>query len=492
MILQNVLFTDQTGADKELYFRTSGAIHCNEKEASVPEGGVLSTDTYMNLFDRTIWGKYGNPGRIFLEIEVEGSGTIEILRWPEKRIVATLEFDELVFTQKRISVTEKMGMYCFRVRSSGCRLRNAAWVSLEQPVRPVCLALIICTYQRKEELKRNMEVIKRSPFFDEKSDLFEKLRVYVADNASEWPILKGSIQIFHNPNTGGSGGFRRGLEECLKEREKYGITHVIFMDDDVLVQEETFIRLYSMLSLLREEYISSVVGGRMFCLDRKEIQSTASEIWNSGNIIHIGENQDMRLEENLKEMNEKSGEYTGWWFGCFPIEFARENLPLPFFLHCDDVEYGLRCGKKPIILNGIQVWHETAANRRIPTIIYYDIKNAMIVNCMYCSSISHWKIIIGWMKTMWTYHFHGNVNEEYAAVEAMRDFLKGQRGFFRMSEKKFLNPKFFSRTKVGLLVQIGILLVQSIVRGRKAVRSFYELDPKKYSRDIIRNRVQEE
>ena len=64
-------------------------------------------------------------------------------------------------------------------------------------------------------------------------------------------------------------------------------------------------------------------------------------------------------------------DYGGWWFCCFPYVFVQENDVLPFFIHCDDVEYGLRCGKKPIIIEGVQVWHETYDKRMTPLMQYY-------------------------------------------------------------------------------------------------------------------------
>ena len=80
-------------------------------------------------------------------------------------------------------------------------------------------------------------------------------------------------------------------------------------------------------------------------------------------------------------MNENEGaEYGGWWFACYPMDFVEKNRPMPFFLHCDDVEYGLRHGGTPIILNGIQVWHETCEYRQSPVVAYYDTRNTLFVN----------------------------------------------------------------------------------------------------------------
>ena len=58
----------------------------------------------------------------------------------------------------------------------------------------------------------------------------------------------------------------------------------------------------------------------------------------------------------------------------------QDNDVLPFFIHCDDVEYGLRCGRKPIIIEGVQVWHETYDKRMTPLMQYYDTRNPLFDN----------------------------------------------------------------------------------------------------------------
>ncbi len=115
----------------------------------------------------------------------------------------------------------------------------------------------------------------------------------------------------------------------------------------------------------------------MFRADKKYIQYTKTEIWNRSEILHTGWMQDMCKVECLPWMNLQEGEYSGWWFACFPMEFVQKEKPLPFFLHCDDVEYGLRLGTVPMALNGIQVWHETYEYRQSPVITYYDVRNSL-------------------------------------------------------------------------------------------------------------------
>ena len=121
-----------------------------------------------------------------------------------------------------------------------------------------------------------------------------------------------------------------------KEEEEYGITQVLLMDDDVELMKESLYRLYSFLKIIKPEYQSRPIAGRMFRTDQRQIQYTALEIWNRGEIRHIGRNLDMTKMENLWNMNHvketvSKDVYTGWWFGCFPMEYVRKHKPLPIF-----------------------------------------------------------------------------------------------------------------------------------------------------------------
>lgn len=166
---------------------------------------------------------------------------------------------------------------------------------------------------------------------------FHGMSMRIVDNSSEMEVREQPyIKVFHNPNTGGAGGFARGMEESKKEEEEYGITQVLLMDDDVELMKESLYRLYSFLKIIKPEYQSRPIAGRMFRTDQRQIQYTALEIWNRGEIRHIGRNLDMTKMENLWNMNHvketvSKDVYTGWWFGCFPMEYVRKHKPLPFF-----------------------------------------------------------------------------------------------------------------------------------------------------------------
>lgn len=82
------------------------------------------------------------------------------------------------------------------------------------------------------------------------------------DNARQLKIREDDYtHLVYNKNTGGSGGFQRGIEEIRKQE---GFTHVIFMDDDVAFDINSFYLLFDFLTQVEEENRDRPVAGRMF------------------------------------------------------------------------------------------------------------------------------------------------------------------------------------------------------------------------------------
>ncbi len=456
MILQSCIVPDEICSASEIYYRSSEKFHTDKNNILLKAGDELNSNTYMNLFDVGAWRKYTNIKKIHFCCHVEGKGTIALIH-QEKNIKRKIK--EIIYGSKEgqnqeeaeksaisIELSENIqnGMMYFMLKAEDeTRLHSAEFWTDDMPDNRVSLSLVICTYKRKAYVEKNIRKLKNSSVL-QKLEKEKRFVVRVVDNARELSDSYGpGIRIYPNENTGGSGGFARGMEESVREREKYQTSHVVLMDDDVELQTESLSRLYAFLSYMRMEYRKEAVAGRMFRLDRREVQYTAAEIWNGGDIRHIGWNQDMTREENLSDMNENKGaEYSGWWFACYPIDFVEKNRPLPFFLHCDDVEYGLRHGGTPIILNGIQVWHETYEYRQSPMMVYYDMRNMLFVNKLYRENID---ILNLWLQIISLYHKRGDYNSERAAIYGMRDFLKDIDWLYRVDVKK-LHKK---RSRIG-------------------------------------------
>lgn len=306
-------------------------------------------------------------------------------------------------------------------------------------MRDINIAVNICTYHRNEFVEKNISKLLKSKFFEEnEKKYYGRLQIFVVDNGCELKQHNDTfLHVFHNRNTGGSGGFQRGLEEIRKNSSTF--SHVIFMDDDVEFDIEAFYILFDYLSKVSEKYIDNPVAGRMFCMDRPDIQYTAAEIWNRGNLKHVEYMKQITSENYMPgRVNYSSGaEYGGWWFCCFPMSFVKDNDIIPFFIHCDDVEYGLRCGKPPIIIEGVHVWHETFEKRMTPIIHYYDTRNPLFVNSLHSLNDNPKSVFIRWKDAITSHHIKNDYVTEYYVIRAMADFLKGMDWLKKIDPEKY-------------------------------------------------------
>ena len=143
------------------------------------------------------------------------------------------------------------------------------------------------------------------------------------------------------------------------------------------------------MTLLKPEYKDYVLGGALIRLDQPTIQYESGARWNQGNIEALKMDYDLStvIDVVRNEVEEKI-EYTGWWYSCIPVsQIIAKKLPLPLFIHRDDIEFGLRA-KGFIMLNGICVWHEAFQNKMPGAVEYYDIRNLGIINAIHYQNYS--------------------------------------------------------------------------------------------------------
>ena len=103
--------------------------------------------------------------------------------------------------------------------------------------KPV-IALGICTFKREEFLKRNVNLVLNHIINNPDSPLYGNLEVYVSDNVQTIEpdtFDSDKIHVFPNINAGGAGGFTRCIMEALFYRKPSPFTHIILMDDDILL-----------------------------------------------------------------------------------------------------------------------------------------------------------------------------------------------------------------------------------------------------------------
>ena len=447
MKLQNIIFPEPgICMVKELYYHAEDDVEYDPANRYMlfKNGGISVFDTYFNSITAEKWEKYTRIGSIKVTVKIRGSFKISLLH--KERLISGVitrnlgdfeistdagETKEFTFSFDTQSAN---GMFCFSLL---CLEDNSVFYGgyyssniPKQQIRDVKIGVIICTFKRERFIQKNINSLSKHFFDDKNSDMYNKLEIFVIDNGKTLDIdaiSTDKIHVFHNNNTGGSGGFTRGMIEVLKLNEKAGFSHVLLMDDDVIIEPESIVRTYTMLSILKDEYRDTFVGGAMLRLDNQYIQVESGGRWNAGNLVSLKRDLDLRkCEPCLYNEIEEKADFNAWWYCTIPMEVIRhDNLALPLFIRGDDVEFGIRNMKHLILLNGICVWHEPFENKYSSTTFYYILRNRLIDNSIH--SIAYpkkhlKKELAGQVLREIFYYRYKNAD---LLMRAVSDFLKG-------------------------------------------------------------------
>ncbi len=450
MKLQNLLLP-QTGICTEecMYFRKfeteESKVDFTWDKDYIPmeKETAVSFDTYFNGCSVEKWFKYTKVRSISLHLHLKGQFRVTLMRKEKKLDGHTTRFlrEETVGEENvegnysfLFESESNNGMLCFGLKCmSEEGVVYGGWYEGEVPqeeIRRVKMALVICTFKREVFVTKNVKELTESFLDNPESDMSRALEIFISDNARTLDpkdiVLNDKIHLFQNKNTGGAGGFTRGMIEVMKCREKHGISHILVMDDDVIINPESLYRTYVILSLLKDNYEDAFVGGAMLRLDQQFIQHEAGARWNKGYLISHKCGLDLREVDGCiyNEWEEKT-DFNAWWYCAFPAKVVSEdNLPLPIFIRGDDVEYGLRNMKNLILMNGICVWHEPFENKYSSSMYYYIFRNRLIDN-----SIHHLKYKRrNFIKDLSSQVKHEIVLYRYKNAELLMD---GVQDFFR-------------------------------------------------------------
>ena len=415
IILQELLFPNLgTCPDFEMYFRTdSGSKHAYEDPASgcihVPRWCTLDGDTYFNAFSIGKWVKYTQLQNLRLQLELKGEFRVQLIHWQRLRdkCLKAVVAERLCQSAERetfdLAFPEDLsprGLYAFSLYAvgKGCSFFGGRYATDvdESALNDVDIALDICTFKREKYIAANLAMLRRDILENPASDLRGHLEVFISDNGrtlDAHTLATEGIHIYPNKNVGGAGGFTRGMIQIIDHSKAF--SHVLVMDDDVIVNSDAIVRTYRLLRLLKPQYAGKTIAGALMRLDKRYKQFENGAVMNSYILRgrKMGYNM-LRIERILRNEQEETLHYNGWWYSCIPMsKVTNDNLPLPVFVHRDDVEFGLRTGSDILTLNGICLWHESFDHKYASSMEYYEVRNDLILNALRRTDVSSIKII---------------------------------------------------------------------------------------------------
>lgn len=424
----------RTNGGKTSYDSTSGELRI--------EGDVDFT-TYLNALSIGKWHQYANVGSACLHLEVKG-GAFEVYAtslYPNSLDVTRDDLPLAVVAQSSswqdvdlvMPVPTGAHIISFAIVStSPVYLRHGCWYTQvnEDALNDVNLAIATTTFRKEDYVTRNIEAIRTQLF----SDGFpsDEFHLFVIDNGrtlDAQALSDENVTVIPNPNVGGSGGFARGMMAALD----HGATHVLLMDDDVRVFPESFRRTRNLLRLANHAYADAFVEGGMLNMeDPNLLFEDVAVVKRDGMYGRIKEDLLIDTVQGIAHSEaidvELPRSYGAWWYCCVPTSIVRDKgLPLPLFVRCDDVEYGMRCKPTIMTMNGICVWHERFEGRFRASVDSYQLtRNFLVMGA--CDDLDPAIIRAFMMRFKRTFHIYlrsMNYDTCDLMLDGLADYLKG-------------------------------------------------------------------
>lgn len=308
-----------------------------------------------------------------------------------------------------------------------CTINELSFVTATPPPRDVSLSIGICTFNREDLLAETMAelipLLRTEP-------AIRRIIVVNQGRPFSHPILTAlrkiaGVEVFRQPNCGGSGGFARTMIETLDAAEP--VTHLLLMDDDIRLDARVLQRAVRFLGHCTREI---ALGGQSIDLEDPlrlhEAGAMVGKDWQYhpfGNGASLGDRKCLEIWNHSFKVD-----YNGWWFCVLPISAIRQaGLPAPFFLHNDDVDYGLRlkeAGIPLVPLPGLGVWHASILYKHAGLAIYYDLRNLLIMASFHPGFARRPGIltVLGW--TMFNLLVH-RYRAGLSCLIAVEDYLAG-------------------------------------------------------------------
>jgi len=441
--LQSILLPDrQICAEDELYFRIKSA-HYDEmgRKLVFQKYAHCKFNTYFNSFSLNKWIYYTKINSLYLKLNLKGEFVLRVFSsWlDDEEADSSLIFMEKIEASKECLIevpisSIKDGSIYFELEAleKDCEFYGGEWCTSieENEIGQSKIAVVICTYKREAYIKQNVDLINEQFYEHTNSSLKDELYIYIVDNGqtlNSQELANSNVQVIPNINAGGAGGFTRGMIAAYEDKEKYALTHILLMDDDVRVEPESIARTLNFLKLLKPEFADAFIGGSMVRLDKPSVIHESGALFGLRGFAPLKHNLDVKYWDNVL-FNEipETIHFFGWWYCAIPMSIdSKENLPLPLFIRLDDVEYGLRNMRHSITLNGILIWHEPFERRHNSMMEYYYVRNFLIIGASRNITNKTSKVIRLLLNKTIMNLLHYNYGECNQVFDAVEDFFKG-------------------------------------------------------------------
>nr|WP_232052287.1 glycosyltransferase [Nocardia cyriacigeorgica] len=400
LVLQRGIFTGPSPkVSDELYAVVKGRSTRERQALRLERGALAHTNTYFGRFAASYWQRWTTVTAVeaTMMLEVANKARVRLVASDiagHRRIIASAD----VQASGPLTLSAPLDQYVdggalwleFDAVGAELGISELTWTTAApERVRPVAIA--ICTFNRAEDCAHTVAALASDPVVLAAIDA-----VYVVDQGTDLvqdrplfqqtlPVFGDKLRYIRQPNLGGAGGFTRGLYEVSGANEH---ADVILMDDDILCEPETVLRLNAFANLTVEP---TLVGAQMLFLLNPDYLNVGAEEVHLDKLMH-GQKvpKALRNTSMLKKNQERRVDagYNAWWTCLIPAEVVKKiGLPIPIFFQWDDVEYGVRArehGFVTVTLPNAAVWHADFYWKDFDDWArYFSTRNSLIVCAMH-------------------------------------------------------------------------------------------------------------
>ena len=378
-----------------------GVIEGERERVVIHPHARLSTNTFFGRFPASYWQRWTEVTQVEVSAIVQGTGRLSIRASDsvgDVRTVTTVMIEGAQHEQVRLRAridrfVDGGAMWLEASTGAAALVLEAVRWSVAKPQRDRRTAVVICTYNRADDCLHTLTTLSLDD-----TGLAMVDTIYVVDQGNDTVesrpgfaeiqrALGAKLHYLRQPNLGGAGGFTRGLYE-VTEADQADQAHILFMDDDIMLEPDTVVRLTTFANCTTAP---TIVGGQMLYLlhpDQLHVGAEATDL----TILRAGlPVKDALVQADLTTQRQDirvDAEYNAWWTCLFPAEVvAAIGYPLPLFFQWDDIEYGLRArahGYPTVTLPGAGVWHADFHWKDWDDWSrYFSLRNALVVNALY-------------------------------------------------------------------------------------------------------------
>lgn len=413
----------------------------------------VSFATYFNAFPASYWRRWTVLERVALRVRVRGSGRIDLYRSKIDGARIAIEGQtfsagaEVAATTDVEIVTdlgpfEDGGWLWFDLTAdSEVELLSAGWYALETVDTPRRVVVGIPTFNRPDDAVAALEALATDGAVDAVID-----RIVMPDQgtnkvsahpgfAAAAAHFAGRLEVYDQPNLGGSGGYARIMYEALRRTTA---PYILYMDDDIEIEPDSVLRA---LAFSRFARTPMLVGGQMLNLQERSHLHVMGEVVGRHNFMWTNapytEYDHDFAAYPLTDRDESAAlhrridvDYNGWWMCMIPRTVAETvGLPLPLFIKWDDTEFGLRAqaaGFPTATVPGVAIWHMSWSDKddAIDWQAYFHLRNRLIVAALHHDG-DYKGILMSLLKGLCKHLSNLEYSTVAIQIEALRDFLRG-------------------------------------------------------------------